>query len=82
MCPQSRSAMRIQGKVNVGSTPGWLRLRTQDGHEYSCRAVVAATGLSVPYVPSKLKGIELTEGYDGGGLEMLEKSGGLSMRDE
>ncbi len=26
--------------------------------------------------------LELTEGYDGGGLEMLEKSGGLSMRDE
>ena len=26
--------------------------------------MIAATGLHVPYIPAKLRGVELTEGYD------------------
>ena len=45
-----------------------LLLDTSSGQQYSCRVVIAATGLHVPYVPN-IKGIEHTEGYDAMSVE-------------
>ena len=42
---------------------GRLLLDTGAGQRYSCRAVIAATGLDVPFVPN-IKGIEHVEGYE------------------
>ena len=42
---------------------GRLLVDTGAGLRYSCKAVVAATGLHVPFVPS-IKGMEHVEGYE------------------
>lgn len=44
-----------------GGSPGW-RLRTAEGVEWSCEALVVATGFGRPYVP-EIPGIEHAGGY-------------------
>jgi thioredoxin reductase len=55
----------MQNVKMVTRAPGGERLLldTSSGQRYSCRVVIAATGLHVPYVPN-IKGIEHTESYE------------------